>query len=110
MSLTPLSLLRAQTYTDDCPGASGEGYHGDDAYLQTLLDAAEEWVCLSTHRELTELCDAHGLKPSVRHAVLMLAAHWYAQREAAVGGTMSPAPYGVSALLAPFRRLSKNAP
>lgn len=104
MSLTPLELLRKQTYTDDC---ATEQIPGDDRYLQGLLDAAEEWVSMYTHRPLGELCDGSGtLRPSVSHAVLMLAAHWYNQREAAVTGSMSPAPYGIDTLLRPFRRLS----
>ncbi len=110
MSLTPLDLLRHQTYSDDCPGVPDDLRGDEDEYLQGLLDAAEEWVALHTHRPIEELCDGTGLRPPVRHAVLMLAAHWYNQREAAVSGTQSPPPYGVETLLSPFRRLSRNAP
>ena len=43
---------------------------------------------------------------AIRHALLLLVGHWYAAREAASAVAMTELPLGVSALLAPFRRLS----
>lgn len=39
----------------------------------------------------------------VKHAVLMLVAHWFANREAATDGTTTTLPLGVEALIAPLR-------
>ncbi len=108
MSVTPVEMLRRQTMTDDCPL---EEWPGEEEFLQGLLDAAEQWVCLHTHRPLGELCDESGaLEAPVRHAVLMLGAHWYNQREAAAGAQVSEVPFGVSALLAPYRTFRRRAP
>ncbi len=107
MSLTPVALLRSQTMTDDCPAPE---WSGETDYLQSLLDAAEEWVCLHTHRPLEELTDATGgLAAPVRHAVLMLGAHWYNQREAVAGAQMAEVPFGVSTLLAPYRSFRRKS-
>lgn len=43
---------------------------------------------------------------AIRHALLLMVGHWYAAREAASAVAMTELPLGVSALLAPFRRLS----
>jgi len=40
----------------------------------------------------------------IRQAVLMLAAHWYANRESVSDHNMTAVPNGVSALIAPYRR------
>jgi uncharacterized phiE125 gp8 family phage protein len=51
--------------------------------------------------------DHNGVPEALRQAVGMLAAYWYAQREAAaIGpdyGPVSDVPYGVKALLEPYR-------
>lgn len=39
------------------------------------------------------------IPPPARHAMLMLAAHWYANRESVVQGGMNPVPMGVEILL-----------
>lgn len=99
MSVTPLSLLKQQCRAED--------FDDSDELLQQKLDDAEEWVCVYTHRTLADLV-ARGrdgaLPGSVRQAVLMLAAHWYNQAEAAVQGAMTEVPFAIGALLKPWRK------
>ena len=48
---------------------------------------------------------ADAIPPDLRHAVLLLAAHYFEHRDAAAPEPLAPIPQGVSALLAPYRRL-----
>lgn len=47
---------------------------------------------------------AENVPAPIRQAVLMLAAHWYANREAVADQGMAAIPLGVDALIAPYRR------
>lgn len=49
--------------------------------------------------------DADAVPDDVKVAVQMLVGHWYQHREAVASGAMSEVPMGVSALIAPYRRL-----
>lgn len=40
---------------------------------------------------------------TLRHAILMLVAYWFEQRESAAGRTMTSVPLGFDALIAPYR-------
>lgn len=88
--------VRADDFTDD------------DAYLQQLLDAAEADIIRATHRSEAELLEAGGgtFPPQLKQAELMLAAHWYNQRETATPTTFSAVPYSVEHLVAQFRKLT----
>lgn len=99
MSLTALSLLKAHVRADD--------FAEDDAYLQHLLDAAEQHVADSTNRSLVELVEIGGgeLPYAITHAVLLIAGHWYNQREAVAGVAMAEVPYTLQVLIKPYRRL-----
>lgn len=99
MSLTALSLLKAHVRADD--------FSEDDAYLQHLLDAAEQHVVATTNRSLVELVEIGGgeLPYAITHAVLLIAGHWYNQREAVAGVAMAEVPYTLQALIKPYRRL-----
>ena len=99
MSLTALSLLKAHVRADD--------FSEDDVYLQHLLDTAEQHVADSTNRSLVELVEIGGgeLPYAITHAVLLIAGHWYNQREAVAGVAMAEVPYTLQALVKPYRRL-----
>lgn len=50
--------------------------------------------------------DAAAVPAPIRHAILMLVAHWYRAREAAtVGAVGSVLPFAVDALIGPYRRV-----
>lgn len=90
MPVTDLALLKAQL---NIVGTE------DDTLLTQKLASAEAFA--------TSYCgEAFGapFPAAVEQAVLMLAAHWYEAREAAViGATANSVPFGVHQLLSPHR-------
>ena len=93
-----LMLLKKQVRADD--------FYQDDAYLRHLLDAAVDTVVTYTNREKADLVDDDGNLPNMlQHAVLMLAAHWYNQRESVSTVVMHEVPDSIQALVKPYRRL-----
>lgn len=100
MAYTELALLKKHVRADE--------FSSDDELLQNYLDAAEEWVISATNRtadELLELGGGSSLPLSLQQAVLLLAGHWYNQREAVGGTTMQEVPFGMDALIKPYRKL-----
>lgn len=99
MSYTSLDLFKKHTRADE--------YADDDVYLQHLLDTAEKAVIKSTRRSVEELT-AHSmgeLPEELQHAAMMLAAHWYNQRESASATQMHEVPDSIGTLIKPFMRL-----
>ena len=95
-----LALLKKQVRADD--------FSQDDAYLEHLLDTAKEAVITATNRTEAELreMDSEGHLPKMLlQAALMLAAHWYNQRESVAAVAMHEVPDSVQALVKPYRRL-----
>lgn len=102
MATTKLELLKKHVRADD--------FSGDDEYLAQLLDAAEEYVVMATNRtteELLEMGGGEALPVSLQQAVLLIAGHWYNQREAVSGVQMAEVPYTLQALVKPYRKLGK---
>jgi len=85
----------------------------DDAWLAARIKAAVRYVENSTRRTLYEdaadplyLADPDALLygPDIETAMLMLIAHWYANREAVVTGVSVTTPdFAVEAFLQPYR-------
>lgn len=48
---------------------------------------------------------AADVPAALKAAILLLTSHWNENREAVSEGSMSPLPFGVSALIAPYRRV-----
>lgn len=75
----------------------------EDALIQGYLAAALEHVQQHCDRRLVEgepiLPTEMGLTQDVKHAVLLLVAHWYTNREAVVGAAAVTVPLGVDRLL-----------
>lgn len=102
MATTKLELLKKHVRADD--------FSGDDEYLAQLLNAAEEYVVMATNRtteELLEMGGGEALPVSLQQAVLLIAGHWYNQREAVSGVQMAEVPYTLQALVKPYRKLGK---
>ena len=92
MSVTPVSLLKAQLRLDTDPS--------EDAYLAHKLAAAEEWIAGHTGAPFPDPAPA-----PLTEAALQLAAFWYEQREAVwMGLSGAPIPFGVTALLQSYRQ------
>lgn len=89
----------------------------EDDYLQHLLEAAEVHVANITHRTIAEIIETYGvdedgdginddLPPTLKHAILLMVAHWYNQREAVAAVQMREVPQAFKALILPYKRLS----
>ena len=102
MATVDLELLKKHVRADD--------FADDDDYLAHLLDAAEQYVCTATNREAVELLEMGGgkLPAMLQQAVLLIAGHWYNQREAVSGVQMAEVPYTLQALIKPYRKLAND--
>lgn len=99
MAVVSLELFKKHVNADD--------FTSDDVYLQHLLDTAEAHVIRSTHRTQAELAQMGGgsFPIELKHAIMMIGAHWYNQREPDSIGQMYQVPDSLQALIKPFRKL-----
>lgn len=100
MAVVSLALFKKHVRADD--------FADDDEYLQHLLDTAEDWVINGTNRTEAELKEMDGgtfPRPLI-HAIMMLAAHWYNQRESVATVQMQQVPDALQALIKPYRKLA----
>lgn len=96
-----LELFKQHVKADD--------FADDDVYLQHLLDAAEAHVVRSTNRTRDELVAmGDGDFPvELSHAIMLIGAHWYNQRESVSTAQMHAVPDSLQALVKPFRKLAE---
>ena len=101
MALTRLDLFKKHVRADD--------FETDDELLQFYLDTAERHVIGMTNRKVEDLTkkaeEGEELPKQLQQATLMLAAHWYNQRESVSGVQMYGVPDSLSTLVKPFVRL-----
>ena len=96
-----LALFKKQVRADD--------FDDDDELLQHLLDTAGDAVVRATNRDEDDLLDEAGALPlMLQHAAMMLAAHWYNQRESVSAVQRHEVPDGIAALIKPYRKLSEG--
>lgn len=81
----------------------------DDAYIEELIEVAEDSVATYLNAPLTDYIEGANLRASVRHAIRLLVGTWYASRESVAFATPSALPDGVYALLMPLRKFIKEA-
>lgn len=95
-----LALFKQHVRADD--------FADDDNYMQHLLDVAEEAVVRATNRTESELKEmGSGDYPkTLKHAVMMVAAHWYNQRESVSDRQTYEVPDALQALIKPLRKLA----
>ncbi len=96
-----LELFKQHVKADD--------FADDDVYLQHLLDAAESHVIRSTNRSWDELVEIGGgtFPVELSHAIMLIGAHWYNQRESVSTSQMHAVPDSLQALVKPFRKLAE---
>ena len=76
----------------------------DDEYIKALCLAAENAVENHIARPLSEITDEPGkLPPAVKHAILLLVGHFYANRESVSFATASEIPLAYQYLLQPYK-------
>jgi uncharacterized phage protein (predicted DNA packaging) len=103
MAVVSLALFKKHVRADD--------FADDDEYLAHLLEAAEVSVITATNRSVQELAEGNaGEFPTpLKHAVMMLAAHWYNQRESVSSVQMHQVPDSLQTLVKPYRKLVGDA-
>lgn len=72
-------------------------FAADDAYITGIIEAAEDYIARTGVEFSTPLPAA------IRHAVLLTVSHFYNNREAVTAETLNAMPFGVNALLQPYR-------
>ena len=99
MAVVSLALFKKHVRADD--------FADDDEYLEHLLETAEESIIAATHCTEQELIAGNNGKFPVplRHAIMMLAGHWYNQRESVSTVQMHEVPNTLQALVKPYRKL-----
>lgn len=101
MAVVSLALFKKHVRADD--------FADDDDYLSHLLETAEAAVITATNRteaELTEMGNGEIPTP-IRHAILLIGAHWYNQRESVSTVQMHAVPDSLQALIKPYRKLAE---
>ena len=98
MDVVSLDVFKKHVGADD--------FADDDDYLTELLETAESAVIKATNRSKDELEQMEGkFPPMLKQAMMMLAAHWYNQRESVSTVQMHAVPDALQALIKPFRKL-----
>ncbi len=103
MSVVSLALFKKHVRADD--------FADDDSYLEHLLNTAEDAVITATRRTERELTALNGgeFPAPLTHAMMMLAAHWYNQRESVSSVQMHEVPDALQSLVKPYRKLVNDA-
>lgn len=82
-----------------------EEYSGDDAYLAHLIQVACSSVEHDIHQPIsTFVTDDGGLEPMLKHAVLVIGAHYYQVREPIAFVQPHIIPFTYQHLLQPFKK------
>ncbi len=99
MEAVSLALFKKHVRADD--------FADDNEYLGHLLDTAESAVVTATNRSMDELLEMGGgeFPAPLRHAVLLIGAHWYNQRESVSNVQMHAVPDSLQSLIKPYRKL-----
>lgn len=80
-------------------------YRDEDEHLLELLAVAVVSIEKHIQQPLTEFVDESGkLNPMLRHAIRILAAHFYVNREPVAYGQPHIVPYTLEYLLQPFKK------
>lgn len=76
----------------------------DDDFIVELIDVAEDFLSNLIHRPLYAVEESDGtLPPALRHALRMIVARLYADREGYRSGRMTELPFTIPALISPYR-------
>lgn len=101
MASVDLALFKKHVRADD--------FADDDEYLEHLLLTAKEAVLNAANRKEDEVLVDGKLPSSITHAIMVLAGHWYNQRESVSTAQMYEVPDSLNALIKPFQKLVDDA-
>ena len=94
MNIVTLEEVKAHARIDES---------AEDDILMLYAESAEETVLNLCNRTLEDLYDEYEKIPAaIRHAVLMLIAHSYNQRQPATMQNLYTVPYTLEALIKPY--------
>jgi len=102
MAVVSLALFKKHVRADD--------FADDDEYLEHLLDTAESAVITAinrTNEELSQMRNGNDVPTPIKHAIMILVAHWYNQRESVSNVQMHAVPDSLQALIKPYRKLAE---
>ena len=103
----PLNHATALAEAMQRPGfkQSWDALEEEYATLHTLLDARK--TAGLTQEELAQMGNGHDVPTPIKHAIMMLGAHWYNQRESVSNVQMHAVPDSLQALIKPYRKLAE---
>lgn len=81
-----------------------EDYTGEDMYLTGLLETSQMSVEFHIQQPLRTFVEEKCLNPMLKHAILILASHFYANREPVAYVQPRIIPYTFEYLLQPFKK------
>lgn len=103
-TLQPITLTEAEPAIASMPGTYLVNRSATPAYLTPNVNGY--WPVTGPIRAAVTVrwwagygASGASVPKGIRHAILMLAAHWYLNREAVAPGSMGSVPYGVDELL-----------
>lgn len=77
-------------------------YEGEDTYLSDLIETAQTSVETYICQPLETFVKDGRLNPMLKHAIRVIAANFYANRESVAFAQARPVPYTLDYLLRPF--------
>lgn len=81
-----------------------DDFVADDEYLKQLAEVAENAVSIHIDRDFSELEDEEGnLPPALQHALLLLIANYYNNRESVTNVSANNIPFSYNYLLDLFK-------
>jgi len=102
MALLDLAYFKWYCKADD--------YDTDDDKFELLLSTAKEFILTATARTEAELEEMGGgeLPLAIQQAIVLYAKQLYDQPDNVVAAQIYAVPYGLEALIKPYRKLSKS--
>ena len=82
-------------------------FEEDDRLLIKYATAAERFIERRLNTTFKDITTENGgvFPEDIEMAILMVAAHWYRVREAISSATQSRVPFGVEALITPYKKI-----
>lgn len=110
MPIAPVASVSSVTYVDTTGSTqtlatSVYEVRTDGLSAAIVLKSGQAWPTIQTGSRITvtAICGTAAAPAEIKHAILMLTAHWFNNREAVGQNNMAPVPMAVDALLANWR-------
>lgn len=82
-------------------------FTNDDAYISSLIELVEELVSMEIGEDLIDMEEGGLLPLGLKHAMLLMIGHFYANREIAIIGVgVNEIPFGFKHLIAPYKNFT----